>query len=160
MTCIGSGIEIGDNLVHCDEECIGLEDSLDDGVQVVGNEVSLGNNLAEISVMKLNCVIEGETSNTDIDLQYEDNRIEGDDFMVRNENKGDGYGNDFMVQEDNRHGYNDDRKSDETTKLMATEIRRDNEIVELYDSEELFYVSEKISSMDCDDMFLADNDYA
>ncbi|PON87127.1 hypothetical protein TorRG33x02_170760 [Trema orientale] len=116
---------------------IGLEGGLDDRVQVIGNEVSVKDDLADKSVMKLNCVIEGE---------------------VRSENKGDGYGNDFMVREDNRHGYNDDNKSDEKTKLMATEIRREIEIVELHDTEEIVCVSEKISSMDYDGIFWVDSD--
>ncbi|PON86407.1 hypothetical protein TorRG33x02_177480 [Trema orientale] len=160
MTCTGSGIEIGDILVYCDEECTGLEGGLVDGVQIVGNEVSVEDDLADKVVKKLNYIIGGEASNRNIESRYEDNRIKGDNFMVRSENKGDGYGNDFMVREDNRHGYNDDHKSDDKTKLMATEICRDIEIVELYDTEEIVCVSEKISSMDCDGIFLVDNDNA
>ncbi|PON46920.1 hypothetical protein TorRG33x02_324540 [Trema orientale] len=157
MTSTSSGIEICDTLVYCDEECTGLEGGLDDGVEVVGNQLSVGADLAEKSVMKLNCVTGGEASNKDIESGYENKWIEGDDFMVRSENKGDGYDNDFMVREDNRHGYNDDHKSDEKTKLMETEIRRNIEIVELQDTEEIICVSEKISSMDCEGNFLVEN---
>ncbi|PON34266.1 hypothetical protein PanWU01x14_345750 [Parasponia andersonii] len=65
MTSTSSGIKIRDTLVCCDEEYSGLEGGLDDGVEVVGNEVSVGADLVEKSVMKINCVTGGEASNQD-----------------------------------------------------------------------------------------------